>query len=300
MTWGFAKIILLGEHAVVHGHPAIAAAIDRGVRVTVKPGEPGVHLRVPAWDLEVSSSDDHPVADALRRICAASPALVKPAYHIEAEATVPAAAGLGSSAALCVAVTRGLLEARGKSWSDDQVANLANAGEHAFHDTPSGIDAAIAARGGLLWFRRGPRPVSLEAPPVPLVIGLSGEPRSTAAMVARVTAAKKSDPAAEALLAQLGDAAERGRDALVRGDHGTLATLMNQAHQALAALGVSTDRIDEMRRVALGAGALGVKLTGAGGGGAVIALAPGNEDAVVAAWSELGCEPFCCNAGATR
>lgn len=300
MTWGFAKVILLGEHAVVYGHPAIAAALDCGVRVAVVPSEPGVGLRVSAWDIDVRSSDDHPVGHALRKICAATPALVKPAYQIEADATVPAGAGLGSSAALCVAVTRGLLEERGKSWDDDAVADVANAGEHAFHDTPSGIDAAIAARGGLLWYRRGVEAEPIEAEPLPIVVGLSGEPRSTADMVAKVARARAEQEGAEEILAALGDAATRGRRALEAGDHAALGALFDEAQVGLARVGVSTERIDHMCAAARSAGALGAKLTGAGGGGAVIALAPGGEDAVLRAWHELGCEAFACNAGATR
>ena len=295
--YGRGKVILLGEHAVVHGHAALAAAIDRGVSCVARPAS-SLRLRVPAWGIDVGVDDDHPVAAALRAICDRLDRYGgRPALELDVDAALPAAAGLGSSAAMAVAIARALAIALGHDRGDDAICALADAAERCFHANPSGVDVALAARGGIGLYRRGAGLAPLDAPPVPLAIAQSGEPRSTAVMVARVTEAIR-DPARAADLAALGAAAEAAADHVARGDHAALGPLFTGAHRRLAALGVSTPALDALCADALAAGALGAKLTGAGGGGAVIALAPGREDAILAAWRARGVPCFAAVVGA--
>jgi mevalonate kinase len=295
---GTGKVILLGEHAVVHGHAALAASIDLAVVCDARPAA-ALRLRVPAWGIDVGVDDDHPVAVALRAICdRIDPSGPRPALELVADARVPAAAGLGSSAAMAVAIAQILSLRLGRDTSDDAICALADAAERCFHANPSGVDVALAARGGIGLFRRGAGLAPLDAPPVPLAIAVSGVARSTAAMVERVTAAAAADPARAADLAAMGAAAEAAAPLVVRGDWPALGPLFDDAHARLGALGVSTPLLDELVAIARGAGALGAKLTGAGGGGAVIALAPGREDAVLAAWRARGVSCFTCRAGA--
>lgn len=170
---GHGKVILLGEHAVVHGHPALAMAIDLGVRVTARPGH-GT-LTVPAWDLAVDLARDAGTAPA-RALLALADAIGVDARGVAlvAEAPLPARAGLGSSAALSVAVVRALAAHAGHALDDDAVARAADAGERVFHGNPSGIDVALAARGGVGRFVRGVGLMPLVAPPLTLVVALSG------------------------------------------------------------------------------------------------------------------------------
>jgi mevalonate kinase len=294
MTWGFGKVILLGEHAVVHGHPALAGALARGARtrVTARPGR--TTLSAPGWKLAVSVDDDHPVADALRALLDAA-GRDRDGLELTVEVDVPAAAGLGSSAALAVSLARALVP----DATDEVIEDIANSAERRFHGTPSGIDVALATRGGLGLFRRGAGLQPLAAAPVRLAIGLSGQPRSTADMVARVSRALAEDAAAPGRITALGDAARAGADALLAHAPDRLGPLMTAAQRHLDALGVSTPVLDTMVAAALDTGALGAKLTGAGGGGAVIALAPGRESQVCEAWRALGYEAFTCSVGAT-
>jgi mevalonate kinase len=284
---GAGKVILLGEHAVVYGHPALAAAIDADVTVTATAGD-HLHLCIPDWRIDVDARADHASARALCRIADALGA-GRPALALHGVATVPAAAGLGSSAALAVAVARALAGALGLAAGDDAIGAAANAGEVEFHHRPSGVDVALAMHGGLGVFRRGAGLSPLVcAGPVRLAIGFSPEvKRSTAAMVDAVAAATGGDPEHGRLVA-LGHHAAAGAAALRRGDLVELGGRFYDAHAILADLGVSTGPLDELVATARAAGALGAKLTGAGGGGAVIALAPGREDAVVAAWRARG------------
>lgn len=290
---GNGKVILLGEHAAVYGHAAIAGAIDRGVeaRATRRPG-PLALCATGTFTLEVTRDDAHPVATALATI--GDGLGIVDGIALEACSTLPAGAGLGSSAALAVALTRALAAAIGRTLDDDAVAALANQAERAFHGTPSGLDAAVAAHGGLVRFARGAALVPVRGAALPLVIGLSGQPRSTAAMVAKVAAARDADATADAHLARLGALADAAVTQLADGATAwpTLGAAMDEAHARLAALGVSTPRLCAMVAAARDAGALGAKLTGGGGGGAVIALAPGREDAVLAAWRALDAEGF--------
>lgn len=292
------KIILLGEHAVVHGHPALAGAIDRGVAIDVAPAD-RLRLRVPAWGIDVAAGDDHPVARALAAIAGALGGA--PAVRLDGEADLPAAAGLGSSAATSVAIARALLAARGEDAAVERVITAASAGERCFHGNPSGVDVELAARGGIGLYRRGLGLAAIEARPLGVVVGLSGEPRQTAAMVARVAEQLAATPAeTSARLARLGQAARDGAAILASAapDLVGLGALFADAHRVLRELGLSTAGLDALVDDAVAAGALGAKLTGAGGGGAVVALAPDREDAVLDAWRRRGRVAFACLVGA--
>lgn len=299
MTSGFGKVILLGEHAVVYGYPAIAGAVDLRVAARVIKADAD-SLMVPAWNLAVDDGDDGPVARALRALIDAS-CEGDEHWRIVATSTLPAAAGLGSSAALSVAVTRALAAAHGERPEVAEIESRAAAGERCFHDRPSGIDVAVAARGGLGTFDTESGFARLAAAPLPIVIGLTGEARQTRDQVNRVAAARERDPAqTERRLESLGDLAQKGSAALIAGDTAALAGFFAEAQALLAELGVSSPGIDEMVAAAREAGAIGAKLTGAGGGGAVIALAPGAEDQVATAWRKLGKEAFVTTVGGAR
>lgn len=318
MTWAFGKAILLGEHAVVYGHPALAGAIDCPLRCRLeRPGAVGsavgddngavgsaamgtnVRVQVPAWDVDVSSTDQHIVAQAVRALLAALDITALSA-HIVVDTLLPRAAGLGSSAAFAVGLVRTLGQAVGRVLSAEDIERAADAAERCFHANPSGVDVALATRGGLGLYRRGHGLEPVTAPPVTVVVGLSGHPRRTADMVERVAAERQRDPAGtDARLAALGQAALAGAAALGHGDRAALGALMCRAHGILAELGVSVPALDELARAAMEAGALGAKLTGAGGGGAVIAVADGREQAVLAAWRARGYHGFVCRVGAT-
>jgi mevalonate kinase len=301
MTSAFGKVILVGEHAVVHGHPALAAAIDRQVKVWFE-GRPSgpISLSVPHWNLSVSVGDQHPLAEALG-ILAHEAGAEHLSVSLHALAELPPAAGLGSSAATMVAVARALAAAAGRRLDSHRLEDIATAGERCFHGTPSGIDVALAARGGMGLFRRatGLVPVT-PAAPLELAVGLSGEPRRTGDMVARIASALTTRPEETSLrLQELGDAALTGAAALESGALEALGQVMSRAQEILAALGLSTRGIDAMVDAALRGGALAAKLTGAGGGGAVIALAPGKTEDIVAAWRALGKNAFRVRAGAS-
>jgi mevalonate kinase len=294
--FGHGKVILVGEHAVVHGHPAVAAGISTGIRVRARPG--AGRLEVPAWPLAAAAGDDSPPGRALAAILERLDAR---GFDFQAEAGIPSRAGLGSSAALAVAVARAAAAATGRTGDEPAIAAAVAAAEAVFHGTPSGIDAAAASSGAAGRFKRGEgwRPVAV-LQPFTLCVGLSGRPRDTAAQVAAVGRLRERLPAVDAILAVLGGLAGDAETALARGDVDGLGRILDAAHGLLAALRLSSPELDAMVHAARAAGAIGAKLTGAGGGGAVIALAPGHERDVIARWRAAGFDGFPAGIAATQ
>jgi mevalonate kinase len=213
---------------------------------------------------------------------------------VEASLELPPGSGLGASAALGVAIARAVLAAQGLAADSARVLAAAAAWEGVYHGNPSGIDAAAAAHAGCLWFdkRSGPQPIALGRELV-LAIALAGPPASTKLMVEGVARLRERRP-------EVVDKALEGIRALVQnaklcleaGDLPGLGSLMNYNQMLLSGLFVSTEGIERCCALAREAGALGAKLTGAGGGGAVIALCDGDSEPILAAWRATGMECF--------
>jgi len=286
--FGHGKVILAGEHAVVHGYPALAAGISVGIAAAARPGHG--RLSVPAWSLEAAAGDGSAVGRALDAIVAR---LDAGGLDFVGEARIPARAGIGSSAALAVAVARAAAAATGRSIGDAAVAAAVADAEAVFHGTPSGIDAAAAATGAVGRFRRGEgwRPVAVRRS-ITICVGLSGRERDTAAQVAAVARLRERLPATDRILGLIGELAGDAERAVAGGDIEGLGRIFDAAHGLLAALRLSSPELDALCHGARAAGAAGAKLTGAGGGGAAIALAPGREDDVLARWRSDGFEGF--------
>jgi mevalonate kinase len=199
---------------------------------------------------------------------------------------VPLGGGLGSSAALGVALARAAAEATGRLLEPDEAAQHALLLERVFHGAPSGVDPAVSANEGVILFTRAldERPAQLSQvwpnKPVHLVIAPTGIVRGTRSTVMPMADRRAQRPRLfDPLLTFLGELARGGKDALERGDVDDLGVRFDAAHGVLAALGVSCPELDALVVALRRAGAVGAKLTGAGGGGAAIALAREAEHA---------------------
>ncbi len=193
------KVILLGEHAVVYGVPALAGALGRGVRVSCPEGTG--RLRVPAWNLVISPRGIDDASPSLARAYGALRTALRlddedSPFDLVADFEIPAGAGLGSSAALAVAAGRALIAGHRLKVSDQVLAEAAMAWETVVHGKPSGLDHTVALKGGFGLFVRGQglSPVTA-ATPFSLVVGHTGRERDTRGRVARVGAllAERSD-----------------------------------------------------------------------------------------------------------
>lgn len=292
---GFGKVILLGEHAVVYGVPAIAVGLDRGATadaMLLDGGGPS-ELVIDTWTAKADDGTDLGLAfSALLEATG-----IEDRVRVLAHTDLLASAGLGCSAALGVAMTRALLSLRGIEEPAEGVASRALAWEKIFHGTPSGIDTTVAARGGCLLYERGdtaPRidPISLGAPLV-LAIGYTGLPASTREMVDAVARLRQRKPEIAAKAFEgIGALVRNARLAMQTGDVIGLGRLLDFGQMLLSGLHVSTEEIETMCRLARDAGALGAKLTGAGGGGCVVALAQGSPETILEAWARAGFSGF--------
>jgi len=289
------KTIVLGEHSVVYGMPALAAGLPRGIALRAQPlpdpRQPSI-LRIPAWDLELALriESEHPVAQAALEVLGHCDGPLT-GWSIDGDSMLPAGAGLGSSAALTVALARLAL---GPDADVEAVVAASLAGERIFHGEPSGIDSQVAARGGLLRFVRGQEPTTVELTgPLSLLVVPSGVQRRTAEQVARVRSRHDRFPTlAGPLLEVLGRAVDEGIAALRNRDHASLGEIMQLCHGVLTAFGVSSATLDAMCSTALRHGALGAKLTGAGGGGCILVLPGPDPQPLVDAFVAQGHAPL--------
>lgn len=289
------KVILLGEHSVVHGYPALAAGLSDGITLraaALSRATDPIELSIPAWDLDLrlEAASEHPVARACLEVLTHCDGPIT-GWRIEGTSKIPSRAGLGSSAALTVALARLALDPHAPH---AEVVAASLAGERVFHGEPSGIDSHVAAAGGVLQFSRGQEPVPVQLPaPLRLIVIPSGVPRSTADQVAKVRDKLERLPTlARPALEVLGAAVRRGREALEANDLLIFGEIMNMTHEVLSALAVSSPVLDDLCTRAREAGALGAKLTGAGGGGCAIALPPAAGEVDLRTVAGDGVNPF--------
>jgi len=274
------KLILCGEHAVVEGHTAIAAALPRMTRVTIE--------QRPGPSTLVSDLRDDRLWPALLAVVPAD------GLEVTIRSELPVGCGLGSSGALAIATLRAMAGLESRTPTFAELHERGFLVERAFHGNPSGVDHAVSALGGLVSYRRTPdgpliQPLQV-AEPLTVVVVNTGRPEfTTAELVERVR--------------QRGSSAELGAIGRVvrtvagllseRGSHPRVGRLLTENHGWLRAIGVSTPALDDACDTMVAAGALGAKLAGAGGGGVALALCtPASAPAVESAARTPGFTAF--------
>jgi mevalonate kinase len=286
---GFGKIILFGEHFVVYGIPAIASSIDLKIEAKVIPSkEKGIHADDLIGGRKVLyKRDKAPITDLMPIFQEQFKLTGKESFYLTIKSTVPRSGGLGSSAALVVAVSRAFNQYLNLNLTDSQINDIAFEAEKYFHQNPSGVDNTVATYGGLLFYRRnlegGKNLMERLAfkKPVEVVLAESSiklETKDTAEIIAGVRK-RKEENATEynKIFAQASQLIEEARKAVVEYNLFRVGELMNQNHTLLQKIEVSCPELDNMCKLALEAGAIGAKLTGTGRGGNIIALTPGRE-----------------------
>jgi mevalonate kinase len=298
-SFGYAapgKAILFGEHFVVYGARAVMCAIDRRV-VAESCRRDGHTLSV----MSTLESADLPLDAPTGSI----PATLRPFHHIARSlgcggatlricSEVPAGAGLGSSSACCVAAAGSLAALSGMSVD---IMDLAVAAERSSYPGSSGADCAACMRGGVLSYVKGAPSAGTHTDDVPsdlrLVIADSGIIHNTKEMVDLVGRGARTDPAGfTASMARANTISSEALEALAAGDIPGLGRLATENQALLETLGVSNGVLRHMVRVA-DRHSYGSKITGAGGGGCIVAMAdPSNAAATVAALAAEGYNAF--------
>ncbi len=284
------KAIITGEHFVVHGSWALAAALPRRVRVEMRAAPA---FRVVSDKFGGGSRQLLPVSrvvESMARDFGATPSV-----SVSISSDVPGGAGLGSSAATMVAVAAAFSKFNSLGLRIEEVVRCAMVGEQNIHGRPSGIDPTVCAYGGVVLFRTGspPKKLTLEGSRS-LILSYSGMKRQTRGQIGRVSRMKNKYPGMFSTLA--GGISELSIDAsekLRAGDMQGLGILLTLNHAVLMSLGVSNGTLDGMVDLLLSMGSYGAKLTGAGGGGSVLAVAPeAKEKSIVSGLTARGFETF--------
>ena len=293
------KVILFGEHSVVYGRPAIAVPVPQ-VRakaiVIAEPRSPRGLVRILAPNIGLETTlanlpEHHPLAVVIQQAIPVMQVSHIPACSIQVSSTIPIAGGMGSGAAVSVAVLRALSALLGRPLSDEQISDLVYQAELIYHGTPSGIDNSVITYARPVYFVKGePLEFLSVKRPFTLIIGNSGVESPTSAAVGEVRQAWERD---HDLLEQLFDAAgmlaNSSLKAIEAGKVEELGPLMDENHGILRKMGVSSLELDALVKAAKSAGAIGAKLSGAGRGGSMIALvSPESTNAVTTALLNAG------------
>ena len=300
------KIILFGEHAVVSGATALGGAIDLRASVSVQDRPGGVvvstdDLMLKGFSLDLqsgrlfSSQATHAVryiSAVLREFCAHD-------VEVRIDSSLPASAGLGSSAAIVVAAVLAISSHQGSSLSLKEIAALSFRLEREVQEgLASPTDTALATYGGYLKISSQISPLDL--PPLDLVVGYTGVPHSTRSEVEKVQKLKKKYPELiDGIFQAIGTISDRAQPLMVDQNKAELGELMNINHGLLEAIGVGSRELCELVYASRGAGeAMGAKITGAGGGGCMIAIpGPTGEEPLITAIRQAGGRPFATTMG---
>jgi mevalonate kinase len=293
-----AKVILFGEHFVVYGGPAILAAINKRISVDV-------HILTHCEDRIVIRSDIgvigeywhngefntleggrkaksilDPLYEAIKQVL-----LIRNKKNVGIEVSisskVPPGIGLGSSAASCVATVAAVDSLFRKNTHRHQICELAVGAERQIHKKTSGADCYVSTFGGVMYYcGQSKNFKSLETKDsLSLVVASTGIKHYTSDLVLSVKRFKdRNKMLFENLAKEASDICSQAKTALGSGNCDKIGELMNENQAILKQLGVSHHKAQNIIDICRKAGALGAKITGAGGGGAVIALAPGRAE----------------------
>ncbi len=283
---GFGKVILFGEHFVVHGVPGIASAVDSTADAEVKKAAKGITIKDERKGAKGYAEEKRlqQIESIERMLKAMGLKPDKTAMSIWLGGDLPGFSGLGASAASSVAIARAITQELALTLSDEKINAVAYEAEKAYAGNPSGIDNTAATFGGLIWFKKnmtgGPDTIEKLSirKPVEIIIASTGIVANTKAMVEGVAERKRKNPQKyNPLFTRAEELAYAGRKALEQYDLKKLGELMNENHRLLREIEVSCKELDHLVQVARQQGAFGAKLTGGGGGGCMTALTPTKE-----------------------
>lgn len=285
------KIILFGEHAVVYGRPAIAVPVNR-VRaravVMAEPKRMPGEIFIEAPDINLNSKlNELPQRDPIREAIDSVKNSLNldrlPALTLRISSTIPVSAGMGSGAAVSVAIIRSLSNFLGQPLEDEIISELVFEIERIHHGTPSGIDNTVITYAQPVYYIKGQPIETLQInKPITLIIADTGIPSPTSISVGDVRRAWVVDrDRYEGYFDSIAEISRKARAIIEKGHPVDLGPLMDKNHQLLIDLDVSSPELDNLVQAAKSAGAFGAKLSGGGRGGNMIALVPEDTTSVI-------------------
>lgn len=285
------KFILCGEHAVVHGQPAIALPLSsRRINLRVEASILGpsgkILLSFPALGLDAEIDDlpeNHPIFHAVFETLKVFGIAQKPSCKLHFNANLPIGSGLGSSAAMAVATIRGFSAFLGHPLDDQTVNQLAYECEKQVHANPSGIDNTVITYEKALWFQRGKEPEFIQTEKdLHFILADTGIQKSTRENVAQLAQFREKNPGfVNPRIEEIGDLAKEARKALLNGNINLLAECVNRNQALLRDLELSCPELEQLISIVLDSGALAAKLTGGGKGGHMLALVEAGKSEIV-------------------
>ena len=278
------KIILFGEHAVVYGRPALAVPVTQVHADVEILDSDSAGIWIDALDVDLHTElnalpSDHPVASVIHNFLFLSRISPFPNLNIKISSTIPVASGLGSGAAVTVALTRALSSHLNHEMNEEEINAFAYEIEKLYHGTPSGIDNTVVTYSKPVYFVKGqPIEVFKVGRPFTIVIGDTGISAPTKESVADVRQLwMKNTKRFEVIFDEIADISFSARRVIEEGWIEMLGTLMDENHALLQELTVSSPELDELVLAGRSAGAAGAKLSGGGRGGNMIALIEDNR-----------------------
>lgn len=271
------KLILVGEHAVVHGQPAIALPFPLiKVASTVTYAKGPVYLKSDLYEGPLAAA---PAALAgVQQIVKKALAILDLPFQdlvIQIDSTIPPGKGLGSSASVAIAIVKSLFHYKGKPYTTELLLDLANISETYAHGAPSGIDSLTITSSSPVWYEKD-KAIDYVKPngDFYFVVADTGQMADTKSAIATVTSLFKATPQImHEAVEKIGDITHQVKDALEKSSKNMLGRLLNEAQKELETIGVSDESLNRLIQFAREQGALGAKLTGGGKGGCIIALA---------------------------
>ena len=260
------KIILIGEHAVVYGYPAISLPLlEVEVTCRVLPAET-------PWRLFEEDTLSMAVYASLEYLT------IKDAcIRCQIESAIPEKRGMGSSAAISIAAIRAVFDYYDAQLSQETLEILVNRAEMIAHMNPSGLDAKTCLSDQPIRFIKNvgfeELAMDLSAYLVIADTGVYGHTREAIQVVE--SKGKEALP----FLYALGELTQQAEEAIKHKDAEKLGEILSGAHENLKEIGVSSQEADSLVETAIHHGALGAKMSGGGLGGCIIALAANLEQA---------------------
>ena len=260
------KIYLFGEHAVVYGETAIACAVELRTRVRAEFNDSIIiQSQIGRTGIDF---EKHPyISSVIEKMEGITPIR---GVFLEVDSEIPVGSGLGSSAAVTIACIGALNELFGCGLSLEEIAKAGHEIEIRVQGAASPTDTYVSTFGGVVTI---PERRKLRIPDCGIVIGDTGIFSSTKELVANVRKLRESYPELiEPLMASIGRISKIGESLVMAGDYTSVGRLMNVNQGLLDALGVNILELSRLIYSARKAGAFGAKITGAGGGGCMVAL----------------------------